>query len=106
MEPILKRNARNETDMPCEDITEQIRITLDKEEKLLSYCLTKKACGKEIGSPVSIIDDDAIGVPFMYKLEPSKSVSDSAGILFPSRSLSSITSELRPTTFCLLLVVY
>ena len=41
--------------MPCDDITEQIKITLDKEEKLLSYYLLKRACGKRIGSQVSII---------------------------------------------------
>ncbi len=43
--------------MPCDDITEQIRITLDKEERLLSYHLMKSACGKKIGNQVSIIGD-------------------------------------------------
>lgn len=43
--------------MPCDDITEQIKITLDKEERLLSYHLMKRACGKRIGSQISIIDN-------------------------------------------------
>ncbi len=35
--------------MPCNDITENIEIILDKDDRLKSYCLTKNTCGGAVG---------------------------------------------------------
>lgn len=35
--------------MPCCDVTEEIRVILDKDEKLVSYDLRKRTCGRSIG---------------------------------------------------------
>lgn len=42
--------------MPCNDITEKIRIVLDREERLRSYSLDKKACGGAVGISSLLID--------------------------------------------------
>jgi hypothetical protein len=35
--------------MPCNDITESIKVTLDTEDRLISYSLRKICCGRSIG---------------------------------------------------------
>lgn len=35
--------------MPCGDLTERMRIVLDRRERLKSYLLTKKTCGGAVG---------------------------------------------------------
>ncbi len=42
--------------MPCDDITEQIRIVLDRNERLKSYRLFKKTCGDAIGGESRLLD--------------------------------------------------
>jgi NifU-like protein involved in Fe-S cluster formation len=42
--------------MPCGDITEQIRIKLDRESRLKSYSFSKKTCCGAIGLETLIID--------------------------------------------------
>ncbi|MCH7504368.1 hypothetical protein IID04_01870 [PVC group bacterium] len=35
--------------MPCSDVTEIIELTLDSDEMLQDFILTKKSCGKSVG---------------------------------------------------------
>lgn len=41
--------------MPCNDISEIIRIELDASDRLLHYSLNKKTCGTEIGQTALLI---------------------------------------------------
>jgi hypothetical protein len=43
--------------MPCSDVTEEIRITIDKNDKLVSYELRKRTCGRFMGAPAVIADE-------------------------------------------------
>lgn len=42
--------------MPCNDITDQLKLSLDNNEKIIAYSLTKKVCGGEVGEK-SLISD-------------------------------------------------
>ena len=42
--------------MPCHDITEEIRIVLDKNGCLRSYRLNKKTCGGAVGTESLLLD--------------------------------------------------
>ncbi len=42
--------------MPCNDITEQIRIVLDRNDRLISYRLFKKTCGSAVGAESLLLD--------------------------------------------------
>jgi hypothetical protein len=42
--------------MPCEDVTETLHIQLDAEERLAQYALTKRSCGRQIGSHSRLLD--------------------------------------------------
>jgi hypothetical protein len=37
--------------MPCHDVTEQLSITLDSEDRIIHYRLTKLTCGGSVGNP-------------------------------------------------------
>jgi hypothetical protein len=37
--------------MPCHDVTEQLSITLDSEDRVTHYRLTKLTCGGSVGNP-------------------------------------------------------
>lgn len=43
--------------MPCNDVTESIRIVLDKGDRIESYILTKKTCGEAVGMESLLIDN-------------------------------------------------
>jgi len=47
--------------MPCNDITEQIRIVLDGNDRLKSYGLLKKTCGAAVGAE-SLLSDRLAGL--------------------------------------------
>ncbi len=47
--------------MPCNDITEKIRIVLDRNDRLKSYRLFKKTCGDAIGAE-SLLSDKLTGL--------------------------------------------
>ncbi len=42
--------------MPCSDITEILRLTLDAEERLVSYGLSKRSCGRAVGAESLILE--------------------------------------------------
>jgi len=42
--------------MPCGDITENIEITLDKDDRLKTYSLNKKTCGGAVGAESFLLD--------------------------------------------------
>jgi hypothetical protein len=42
--------------MPCDDITESMRIVLDDADRIITYGLTKKTCGGAIGKESLLID--------------------------------------------------
>ncbi len=46
--------------VPCNDITEVLRLELDAEDRLLGYSLTKRTCGAPIG-------DDALLLPLVRR---------------------------------------
>lgn len=48
--------------MPCGDITERIRLTIDSDDRLVSYRFLKKTCGGSIG-PETLHQEDIIGQP-------------------------------------------
>ncbi|MBI2463784.1 hypothetical protein HYV57_02420 [Candidatus Peregrinibacteria bacterium] len=37
--------------MPCNDVTEVLRLILDKEDRVIEYGLHKKTCGGSVGDP-------------------------------------------------------
>ena len=42
--------------MPCNDITEKLKIKLDSENKLTDYHLTKRTCGGAVGADSLLLD--------------------------------------------------
>ena len=46
--------------MPCNDITEIIRVVLDDHDQLTHYAFTKRSCGQGVGV-VSLLLDDLAG---------------------------------------------
>ncbi len=42
--------------MPCNDISDTIRIKINNENKITRYSLTKRTCGGEVGSETLILD--------------------------------------------------
>ena len=48
--------------MPCGDITERIELSIDNDDRLVSYRFSKKTCGGGIGDE-SLLDDRVIGRP-------------------------------------------
>lgn len=42
--------------MPCRDVTEVIELTVDAEERLARYALTKRTCGQGVGSQTLLSD--------------------------------------------------
>ena len=46
--------------MPCGDITERIKLSIDNDDRLVSYRFSKKTCGGGIGTE-SLLDDWVIG---------------------------------------------
>ena len=56
--------------MPCNDVTDFLKITLDTNERIVSYKLAKRTCGAEVGNYDLILDwlhghslDEIIGYP-------------------------------------------
>ncbi len=46
--------------MPCGDITERIRLSIDNDDRVVSYQFSKKTCGGGIGTE-SLLHDRVIG---------------------------------------------
>jgi len=46
--------------MPCGDITERIRLSIDNDDRLVSYQFSKKTCGGGIGTE-TLLEDQLIG---------------------------------------------
>jgi hypothetical protein len=42
--------------MPCDNVTEIIRLVIDKDDRLVSYKLAKKSCGGVLGQESMLID--------------------------------------------------
>ncbi|OGQ22814.1 MAG: hypothetical protein A3I05_08130 [Deltaproteobacteria bacterium RIFCSPLOWO2_02_FULL_44_10] len=42
--------------MPCNDVTDSLKLTLDEHDHILSYELSKRTCGAEVGE-LSLISD-------------------------------------------------
>lgn len=42
--------------MPCDNVTEIIRLVIDKDDRLVSYNLVKKSCGGILGQESMLID--------------------------------------------------
>lgn len=42
--------------MPCNDVTEIIQLTLDADDRLTSYALNKKTCGRGIGAAAMMLE--------------------------------------------------
>ncbi|MBI4126906.1 MAG: hypothetical protein HY465_05375 [Deltaproteobacteria bacterium] len=42
--------------MPCNDVTDRLKVTLDGENRLVTYTLAKRTCGAEVGD-YSLIED-------------------------------------------------
>lgn len=42
--------------MPCKDLTELIRVTLDQNDRLTDYCFAKRSCGQGIGGNALLLD--------------------------------------------------
>lgn len=66
--------------MPCTDITENIRVTLDHDNRIDSYTLSKKTCGGAIGVESLLLAhvggrsiDDIVGNHELSFLQPSMS---------------------------------
>jgi hypothetical protein len=57
--------------MPCNDITEKIRIVLDRNDRLISYRLFKKTCGSAVGEE-SLLSDSLTGLGIDDILLPDK----------------------------------
>ena len=53
--------------MPCSDVTEEIRVVLDKDERLAEYSLKKRTCGRSIGAP-AVIAEELYGLDTDYIL--------------------------------------
>ncbi|MEW6050914.1 MAG: hypothetical protein AB1644_07630 [Candidatus Zixiibacteriota bacterium] len=37
--------------MPCQDVTEQLTVTLDQQDRVVHYSLSKLTCGGSVGNP-------------------------------------------------------
>ena len=64
--------------MPCGDITERIKLTLDNDNRIDSYALSKKTCGGAVGLESLILEhvggqsiDEIIGNTELSFLQPS-----------------------------------
>lgn len=64
--------------MPCTDITENIRVTLDNDNRIDTYRLSKKTCGGAIGVESLLLDyvggqsvDEIIGDKELSFLQPN-----------------------------------
>lgn len=58
--------------MPCNDVTETIRIVLDTNERLVSYRLRKSACDKAVGAESLLLDHlKNRSIPEILKLDPA-----------------------------------
>lgn len=57
--------------MPCNDITEKIRIVLDRNDRFKSYRLFKKTCGGAVGAE-SLLSDNLTGLGIDDILRPDK----------------------------------
>lgn len=42
--------------MPCLEIGEKLQVVLDRNEQLISYCLSKISCGKAVGVEPFLLD--------------------------------------------------
>ncbi len=59
--------------MPCDNVLELIRITLDSDERLKSYKLQLMTCGKSIGAESLILDRVRdMSISEIRALEPAK----------------------------------
>ena len=47
--------------MPCNDVTEEIRIIIDSDDRVISYDLKKRTCGRSLGAP-AVISDEICGL--------------------------------------------
>jgi hypothetical protein len=61
--------------MPCDDVTESMRIVLDDGDRIKSYSLTKKTCGGAVGTRSLLIErirgevaDEVLGMSESYIL--------------------------------------
>jgi len=43
--------------MPCADVTENLLLTLDAEDRLADYALTKRTCGRAVGERTLLADE-------------------------------------------------
>ncbi len=48
--------------MPCNDVTELLRLRLDEEDRLVGYALLKRTCGRAVGEQ-SLLEDEMRGRP-------------------------------------------
>ncbi len=46
--------------MPCDDVTEVLRLRLDKEDRLAGYQLIKRTCGRAVGEQ-SLLEEEFCG---------------------------------------------
>ena len=53
--------------MPCNDVTEEIQIIIDKDNKIISYDLKKRTCGRSLGAP-AVISNEICGLDMDYIL--------------------------------------
>lgn len=53
--------------MPCSDVTEEIRVILDDDGRLVSYDLRKRSCGRSIGLS-AVLADEVFGREMDYIL--------------------------------------
>ncbi len=68
--------------MPCSDITDTLKITLDHTERVVRYSLTKRSCGDAVGRKALITKwlknrqaDEVLAIPadVFLKAHPTKS---------------------------------
>ena len=76
--------------MPCNDITDFLKLNLDHHDHLISYRLTKRTCGAEVGS-ASLIEE----------LVKNKSTSDVIG-MSPAMLLEAMPAQDDTEEFLLL----
>lgn len=75
--------------MPCDDITEKIKLTLNDDNRIESYSFSKKTCGGGIGLESLLLDD--IGGQFIEDIINNNSI-----LSFPAKiDESNIESYLR-----------
>jgi hypothetical protein len=87
--------------MPCDDITENLRLTLDGENQLTSYSLSKKTCGGAVGLDSILLDylggqpvDKIIGNE-QASLLPEQTTEDEIEMYFKLKHFFALQSVLK-----------